>query len=173
METAGRRIRNPGLDLDPRSDATISVRRQLSKRYHIREFAELAGVTVKALHHYDRLGLLKPGRTDAGYRVYTERDMERLEQIVALKFLGFPLKQLQHVLDRSALDWPNALRVQRRAIEDQHARLGRAVRAIRAAEAAIAQALVCHRWHYHEGRERRTFLQPEPQAGPAATAEGR
>ena len=54
----------------------------------VHQFAELAGVTVKALHHYDRLGLLKPRRTDSGYRLYTERDLERLEQIVALKFLG-------------------------------------------------------------------------------------
>ena len=52
------------------------------RSYRIHEFAELAGVTVKALHHYDRLGLLKPRRTDSGYRLYDERDLERLEQIV-------------------------------------------------------------------------------------------
>jgi DNA-binding transcriptional MerR regulator len=45
----------------------------------VHEFAELAGVTVKALHHYDRLGLLKPRRNDAGYRVYSPADLERLE----------------------------------------------------------------------------------------------
>jgi DNA-binding transcriptional MerR regulator len=57
--------------------------------YQANEFAELAGVTVRALHHYDRLGLLKPsGRTNSGYRLYTDRDLVRLEQIVVLKFLG-------------------------------------------------------------------------------------
>jgi len=56
--------------------------------YRVKEFAELAGVTTKALHHYERIGLLRPGRTDAGYRMYAERDLERLEQIIALKFLG-------------------------------------------------------------------------------------
>ena len=66
---------------------------KLSKTYQIQEFAELTGVTVKALHHYDRLGLLKPQRAYSGYRLYVERDLERLEQIVALKFLGFPLKK--------------------------------------------------------------------------------
>jgi hypothetical protein len=66
-----------------------------SRSYKVHEFAELAGVTVKALHHYDRLGLLTPRRTEAGYRVYTERDLERLEQIVALKFLGLPLRQIK------------------------------------------------------------------------------
>ena len=45
--------------------------------YRAREFAELAGVTVRTLHHYDRLDLLKPRRTDAGYRLYRDRDLER------------------------------------------------------------------------------------------------
>jgi hypothetical protein len=54
--------------------------------YRTREFAKLAGVTVRALHHYDRLGLLKPRRTPAGYRAYSTRDLEGLEQIVALKW---------------------------------------------------------------------------------------
>jgi predicted site-specific integrase-resolvase len=51
--------------------------------YGVQEFAALAGVTVKALHHYDRLGLLKPRRTDAGYRLYSQRDLTRLKEISA------------------------------------------------------------------------------------------
>ena len=81
---------------------------KLSKTYQIHEFAELTGVTVKALHHYDRLGLLKPQRALSGYRLYVERDLERLEQIVALKFLGFPLQEIKAVLDRAALKLPEA-----------------------------------------------------------------
>jgi DNA-binding transcriptional MerR regulator/uncharacterized damage-inducible protein DinB len=108
----------------------------LSRHYKIHEFAELAGVTVKALHHYDRLGLLRPGRTEAGYRVYCERDLETLEQIVALKFLGLPLKQIGVVLKREA-QLPDALRLQRRALEEKHAVLGRAIRAIEAAEKSL------------------------------------
>jgi len=83
------------------------------RHYRVQEFAALTGVTVKALHHYDRLGLLKPQRTAAGYRLYAERDMERLEQIVALKFLGLPLKQIKVVLERAALELPEALHMQR------------------------------------------------------------
>ncbi|MBI1789166.1 MAG: MerR family transcriptional regulator [Acidobacteria bacterium] len=109
----------------------------MSRSYQIHEFAELAGVTVKALHHYDRLGLLKPGRSGGGYRLYTERDLERLEQIIALKFLGLPLKQIQAVLDRAALDLPDALRVQRGVLEEKQQLLGRAIRAIQEAERAI------------------------------------
>jgi DNA-binding transcriptional MerR regulator len=52
------------------------------------------------------LGLLKPRRTAAGYRVYFLADLERLEQIVALKFLGLPLKQIKSLLERDALQLP-------------------------------------------------------------------
>ncbi|HEX3747927.1 MAG TPA: MerR family transcriptional regulator [Bryobacteraceae bacterium] len=107
-------------------------------RYRIQEFAELAGVTVKALHHYDRLGLLTPRRSGAGYRMYTDGDVERLEQIVALKFLGMPLNQIKTVLEGSAVALPEALRMQRRGIEQKQALLAAAVRAIQAAEESLA-----------------------------------
>ncbi len=110
----------------------------MSNLYKIHAFAELSGVTVKALHHYDRLGLLKPQRTASGYRLYSERDLERLEQIVALKFLGFPLKQIKVVLTRTALELPDALRVQRRILAEKQTLLARAMRAIQEAEAALA-----------------------------------
>lgn len=112
-------------------------------QYKIHEFAKLAGVTVKALHHYDRLGLLQPGWTEAGYRVYCEGDLETLEQIVALKFLGIPLKQIAVVLKRAA-HLPDALRLQRRALEDKHALLGRAIRAIQAAEESLESGQPAH-----------------------------
>jgi DNA-binding transcriptional MerR regulator len=50
--------------------------------YQVQEFARLAGVTVRALHHYDQLGLLRPKRTRSGYRRYSLSDLGRLEQIV-------------------------------------------------------------------------------------------
>ena len=109
----------------------------LSRDYRIHEFAELAGVTVKALHHYDRLGLLKPRRTDSGYRVYADADLERLEEIVALKSLGFSLKQVGAILHHGPISLSDALRVQRQAIEHQQAHLGHALVAIRAVEDAI------------------------------------
>ena len=72
--------------------AAKRIRRAL---YQAHEFAELAGVTIRTLHHYDRLGLLKPSRrTEAGYRLYSESDLVRLEQIIVLKFLGLPLKRI-------------------------------------------------------------------------------
>src|SRR5215475_1655112 len=105
--------------------------------YRIHEFAQLAGVTVKALRHYDRLGLLKPKRTYAGYRAYSDSDLQRLEQIVALKFLGLPLKQIKNLLESTAVALPDALRAQRCALEEKQRILSRAVRAIRIAEESI------------------------------------
>jgi len=104
---------------------------------NVQEFGKLAGVTVRALHHYDRLGLLRPRRTEAGYRVYCARDLERLEQIVALKFLGIPLKQIK-AMERAELELPDALRMQRTVLEEKRKLLDRAILAIKAAERSIA-----------------------------------
>lgn len=109
----------------------------MTESYQVREFAGLAGVTVRALHHYDQLGLLKPKRTRAGYRLYQASDLERLEQIVALKFLGIPLKQIRSVLERDAKELPLALRRQRLALEEKRRLLDRAIEAIGCAEAAL------------------------------------
>jgi DNA-binding transcriptional MerR regulator len=106
--------------------------------HHTSEFAELAGVSVRTLHHYDRLGLLKARRTGSGYRLYRESDLERLEQIVALKFLGLPLKDIRDLLDSAAPELPDALRMQRRALEEKRRLLDQAIAAIREAEAVVA-----------------------------------
>jgi DNA-binding transcriptional MerR regulator len=103
------------------------------------EFAKRAGVTVRALHHYDRLGLLKPsGHTAAGYRVYSDRDFARLEQIVALKFIGFPLSQIRELLHRRDTDLSAALRQQRHILAEKRDHLDRAVQAIERAEKVVA-----------------------------------
>ena len=105
------------------------------KLFKAREFAEATGVTVRALHHYDRLRLLRPSRyTDAGYRLYSERDFARLEQIVALKFIGFPLREIKKILSRDSLDLAATLRQQREAIEEKRHRLDLAIQAIQRAE---------------------------------------
>jgi MerR family transcriptional regulator, thiopeptide resistance regulator len=102
------------------------------------EFADLAGVTVRTLHHYDRLGLLKPLRNGSGYRLYRESDLERLEQIVALKFLRLPLKDIRDLLESDTPELPEALRMQRSALESKRRLLDQAIAAIREAEAVVA-----------------------------------
>ena len=105
--------------------------------YLAREFAKLAGVTVRALHHYDRLGLLKPKqRTRSGYRLYTIRDFGRLEQIVVLKFLGMPLKQIRGLLEAES-KLPEVLQRQQEILAGKRRQLDKAIRAIGNAQYAI------------------------------------
>jgi DNA-binding transcriptional MerR regulator len=102
--------------------------------FQAREFAELAGVTVRTLHHYDRLGLLKPSvRTDAGYRLYRESDLVLLEQITVLKFLGLPLKRIREVLAGKTQALRPALTLQLWALDEKRRRLDLAIQAIREA----------------------------------------
>ena len=106
--------------------------------YQASEFARMTGVTVRTLHHYDRLGLLKPtGRTAAGYRLYAEHDIARLQQIVTLKFIGLPLKQIKSLLDRNALDLQTTLRLQREILVERQRHIGSAIEAIERAERDI------------------------------------
>jgi DNA-binding transcriptional MerR regulator len=105
--------------------------------YRAQEFAKLSGVTVRALHHYDRMGLLKVRRSQAGYRLYSDGDLERLEQIVALKFIGVPLKQIRGHFERKGAPLDGALRAQRRVLESKRQLLDRAIAAIHQAERAI------------------------------------
>lgn len=105
--------------------------------YSIQEFAALAGVTVKALHHYDRIGLLKPARTAARYRVYTAGDRARLRQILALRALGLPLRRIRELLSPAAPPLHLTLRQQRHVLEDRRRILDRAIRALEAAEAGL------------------------------------
>jgi MerR family transcriptional regulator, thiopeptide resistance regulator len=101
--------------------------------YTMKEFAALAGVTVKALRHYERLGLIKPRRTRAGHRRYVQADLGRLEAITALKYLGFALDEIRLILQRPASELPKAIAVRRRALDEAEARLTVARDAIDAA----------------------------------------
>lgn len=70
------------------------------RTWKVGALAEATGLTVRALHHYDHVGLLKPSRrTAAGHRLYTEQDLHRLYRISLLRRLGFPLEQIAAVLD--------------------------------------------------------------------------
>jgi MerR family transcriptional regulator, thiopeptide resistance regulator len=105
--------------------------------YRIQAFGRLAGVTVRALHHYDRLGLLKPsGRSDRGYRLYRDRDLARLEQIVVLKFLGLPLRQIGRLLKREA-PLSDTLRQQQQVLAEKRRQLDVAIHAIGEAERSV------------------------------------
>jgi DNA-binding transcriptional MerR regulator len=96
------------------------------------ELARLAGVTVRTLHHYDRIGLVQPhDRTAAGYRSYDVRDLDRLQQVLVYRELGFPLEEIATLLDDPEVDPAAHLRRQHRLLRD---RLGRTQAMVAAVE---------------------------------------
>lgn len=88
------------------------------------DVARLAGVSVRTLHHYDELGLLTPSRrSEAGYRLYTDEDLERLQQILFYKELGFGLERIAAVMSAPDFDRREALVEQRQLLADRVRRL--------------------------------------------------
>ena len=101
------------------------------------EVAGLAGVTVRALHHYDERGLLSPsGRSESGYRQYSYDDLARLREILIWRQLGFSLSEIGSLLDDPGHDRLVALERQRELIEREIGRLGGLAAAVDAAIAA-------------------------------------
>lgn len=84
------------------------------------DVAKLARVSVRTLHHYDELGLLEPSeRTEAGYRLYTDSDLERLQQVLFYKELGFSLDEIDELMSDPEYDAVSALADQREMLEHQ------------------------------------------------------
>lgn len=109
----------------------VSVKEGRVKAYTVHEVAEMAGVSVRTLHHYDHIGLLEPAsRTAAGYRLYREGDLLRLQQILLFRELDVPLDTIRSVLDDPGFDPVEALEAHRRTLEAQSARLARLLQTI-------------------------------------------
>ena len=93
--------------------------------------ARLAGVTVRTLHHYDEIGLLKAsGRSDAGYRRYADADLDRLLRILFYRELGFGLDQIKDVMTDGGVDAAGHLRRQHAMLLDRIGRLERMAAAV-------------------------------------------
>nr|WP_206314183.1 MerR family transcriptional regulator [Streptomyces coryli] len=93
--------------------------------------AELAGVTVRALHHYDEIGLVRPSaRTAAGYRAYSAADVERLREVLGYRRLGFGLREIADLVDDPATDAVAHLRRLRGLLLEQRDRAAAMVTAI-------------------------------------------
>jgi DNA-binding transcriptional MerR regulator len=96
--------------------------------YSVGAVARLTGVTVRTLHHYDEIGLLSPGeRTAAGYRQYSDADLERLQQILGYRELGFPLEEIATILADPAADAMVHLRRQHALLLERMERLRKMV----------------------------------------------
>ena len=96
----------------------------MKKGYTIQEAARISGVTVRTLHHYDHIGLLHP-QVDPGngYRIYTEAELEKLQQILFFRELDFPLREIRDILDHPGFDGREALQKQKTLLLEKQARL--------------------------------------------------
>jgi DNA-binding transcriptional MerR regulator len=108
-----------------------------TRGYQIHEFARLTGLTVRALQHYDHLGLLKPTRTRAGHRTYSDEDLQALVQILALKSVGVPLRQIAAMRRSGGPGLARALHMQRAVLERRKPLLEKAITAIQNVELAL------------------------------------
>jgi DNA-binding transcriptional MerR regulator len=120
---------------------------QSGRLRRIKAFSTEAGVSVRTLHLYDRLGLLRPAAvSESGYRLYGDAELEHLEHILALRFVGFSLDQIKKLLAGSDLPLAAALRMQREVIARQKRRLESALTVIEEAQRALAAGASADRW---------------------------
>lgn len=101
-------------------------------KLHIREFAKLTGVSVRTLHFYDEIGLLKPSSVDEqnGYRYYDEYSLTRMQEILFYRELDFPLKEIRMILSSPDYDKQNALKEQKQLLTLKKERLERLISAL-------------------------------------------
>jgi len=114
--------------------------------FRIQQFAALANVTVRTLHHYDRLGLLKPAhRSASGYRLYRNEDLGQLERILVLRYLGLPLREIADLLatggPESEHSLPSTLARQAAVLRERLAGIDRVLQAIERAQQQLQQQL--------------------------------
>lgn len=107
--------------------------------YRTGEFAQRASVTLRTLRYYDRVGLLCPRQhTEAGYRLYTDEDLVRLQQILGLKFLGLSLQEIQALLKVGPQRLTEVLTQQKAMLEEKRRQLDSILRAIEQTEQLVA-----------------------------------
>src|SRR5690242_16911586 len=93
--------------------------------YTVGQVAALSGVTVRTLHHYDQIGLVRPsGRTSGGYRQYGPTDLDRLHRVLSYRELGLPLDDIQSILDAGPGALSHLVR-QHQLVQERIARLQR------------------------------------------------
>ena len=101
-------------------------------KLHVREFVKLTGVSVRTLHFYDEIGLLKPSSVDEqnGYRFYDECSLTRMQEILFYRELDFPLKEIRMILFSPDYDKQNALEEQKQLLTLKKERLERLISAL-------------------------------------------
>src|SRR5919106_4089333 len=109
------------------------------RTFSVGELADLSGVTVRTLHHYDEFGLLSPtDRSTAGYRQYTDHEVDRLQQILFYRELGFSLARIKEIVDDEGTDAFGHLEHQHKLLTEQSER-------VEAMALAVKRAIDAHK----------------------------
>ena len=99
--------------------------------YHIKKIADMVGISVRMLHHYDKIGLLKPeSLSSAGYRLYSNKDVERMQQILFFKELDFSLQDIKSILDSPDFDRKEALKAHKKLLTEKKKRLEEIIKSV-------------------------------------------
>jgi len=115
--------------------------------YYTGQFAALAAVSERTLRYYDRVHLLSPSHyTEAGYRLYSEQDLARLQYILALKFLGFSLDAIRECLQTGPQRLPEMLALQKAMLNDKRAQMDLVIHTIERAEQHVLDGEESHDW---------------------------
>lgn len=97
----------------------------------VKEISELTGISVRTLHYYDEIGLLKPTeKSDAGYRLYDDKALETLQQILFFREFNIPLKEIKAVMENPSLDTKQILQMQRKMLVAKKERIERLIASI-------------------------------------------
>ncbi|QMT61385.1 preQ(1) synthase [Legionella sp. PC997] len=97
------------------------------KYYQIKEISQMTSLTIRSLQYYDEIGLLKPTkRSESGYRLYSELDLIRLQQITTLKFLGFSLSTIKKIIEGPNFDVMSSMGIQARELTEKATRINEA-----------------------------------------------
>jgi 7-cyano-7-deazaguanine reductase len=97
------------------------------KHHKIKDISQMTGLSIRSLQYYDDIGLLKPAqRSESGYRLYSEQDLIRLQQVVTLKFLGFSLDSIKEILEQPQFEVLSSMRIQAEVLKEKAYRIHKA-----------------------------------------------
>jgi DNA-binding transcriptional MerR regulator len=114
--------------------------RTMKEMYPIGEFAKKTGQTIRTLHYYDEIGILKPSRVSgSGRRFYSEDEIITLQKIVALKFLGFSLEEIKNFMQEEKWDLKESLAFQKKLLLQKREHIDRVIKAVTHAQHLIEE----------------------------------
>ncbi|HWI61065.1 MAG TPA: MerR family transcriptional regulator [Symbiobacteriaceae bacterium] len=132
--------------------------------YTVKAVAELAGISIRTLHHYDEIGLLKPAQTSAsGYRLYTDSDLERLQQVLFFKELDFGLTEIRAIVDSPDFDRRQALLQHRELLLQKRDRVKKLIESVDKTLNAMERGISMEKKDMFEGFDHSQYEQEAEQ----------